>query len=389
MSSTCSVPASATVNRALPSHPAAISASDNRASKQNDNTQSTGGGISYEGRLSLVDPSAAAALHPSAMDFDQAVVLRRIKAECDMLDFQSIHHHNHKDNFMGVDMSSLPLYSAGFSPNHPANGPIDGAQTHQTSAGMDRIKTPEYPSTPIRQQLTTANGMMTDPSGSNTRHQNDSGISPGSTGAAGSTNSSNDTKKRNGLSESCGEDATAGSVPSGSPYSDHYSGDERRMLLTPTEEDDDDMMDGADDDDDDLLDEESSSRGAGSDVVGEALSRLERALMTQTGASGIMMTEGSSIPGMGGSVYQCNMCSYSATSRFHFQAHLNSHFDVKCTHCDFTARTEGKLRAHIRNAHSDVAGKQKINLKNSIEMDTNDPLLCIEKCRTRRGNGQF
>ena len=363
MSSTCSVPASASANRSLQTHPAAVS--DNRSLKSNEqhDTHSTGGGISYEGRLSLLDPTAAESLHPSAMDFDQAVVLRRIKAECDMLDFQSIHHHNHKDNFMGVDMSTLPLYSSGFSPNHPANGSGAGlfssvGQAQQASAIVDRsaIKTPEYPSTPIRQQPTTANGMMMDPSGSSGRQQNDSGISPGSTGAAGSTNSSDDTKKRNGHSESCGEDPAVGSAASGSPYSDHYSGDERRMLLTPTEEeDDDDMMDGADDDDD-LLDEEGSSRGAGSDVVGEALSRLERALLAQTGGMGGVTTEGSSMPS--GALYQCNMCSYSAASRFHFQAHLNSHFDVKCTHCDFTARTEGKLRAHIRNAHSDVTGKK-------------------------------
>jgi hypothetical protein len=366
MSSTCSVPA-ATLNRSLQTHPAAVS--DNRSLKQNDqdNAHSTDGGISYEGRLSLLDPTAAASLHPSAMDFDQAVVLRRIKAECDMLDFQSIHHH--KDNFLGVDMSTLPLYSAGFSPSHPAtNGSAAGlfssvGQTQQASTIVDRsvIKTPEYPSTPIRQQSTTANGMMMDPSGSSARQQNDSGISPGSTGAAGSTNSSDDTtKKRNGHSESCGEDPAVGSAASGSPYSDHYSGDERRMLLTPTEEDDDDMMDGPDDDDDDLLDEEGSSRGAGSDVVGEALSRLERALLAQSSGMGVggVLTEGSSMPA--GAVYQCNMCSYSATSRFHFQAHLNSHFDVKCTHCDFTARTEGKLRAHIRNAHSDVAGKKQM-----------------------------
>jgi hypothetical protein len=62
------------------------------------------------------------------------------------------------------------------------------------------------------------------------------------------------TKKRNGHSESCGEDPVVRSAASGSPYSDHYSGDELRMLLTPTEEDDDDMMDGPDDDD--LLDED-------------------------------------------------------------------------------------------------------------------------------------
>ena len=341
MSSACSVPA--TLNRALPStHPVAT---DNRTVTNQSNHDLSAPHISYEGRLSLVAPGSnesSSAIHPSGMDFDEAVVLRRIKAECDILDF-------HKDSFMGVDMSSL--YSAGFSPNHPAGhtgGLFSPGQTQQL-ANQDRNKTPtDYPSTPTRHQ-------QIDPSGSSMR-QNDSGISPGSTGAAGSahgsTNSGDEMKKRNGNSESGGEDAAAGSAASGSPYSDHYSADERRMLLTPTEEDDDDMMDGPEDDDDDeLLDEEGSSRGAGSDVVGEALSRLERALMAQSGGVGVNNPDGTS-----GSVYQCNMCSYSATSRFHFQAHLNSHFDVKCTHCDFTARTEGKLRAHIRNAHSDVIG---------------------------------
>lgn len=340
MSSACSVPsATVAVNRSLPSH--SLSPSGNRtALNESNHSEGVNGltGLSYEGRLSLLGPSSGTSdpvlhHHQSRMEFDQTVVLRRIKAECDILDFQSIH----KDNFMGVDMSTLPLYSAGFSPNHPANP----AGIFSSVQGQNQQESAEYPSTPVKQTQTI-----------NAPHQNDSGISPGSTGAAGSaagsTNSGDELKKRNGHSESGGEDPAAGSGVSGSPYSDHYSGDERRMLLTPTEEDDDDLLD----EDDDLLDEESSSRGAGSDVVGEALTRLERALMTQPGGIG-----SSSNPDSSGAVYQCNMCSYSATSRFHFQAHLNSHFDVKCTHCDFTARTEGKLRAHIRNAHSDVIGK--------------------------------
>ena len=372
MSSTYSVPAAtvAVTQHSLPSHPV----TDNRKVNESSHTGAANrlAGISYEGRLSLLGPDSVS--HPSAMDFDQAVVLRRIKAECDMLDFgQSIH----KDNFMGVDMSTLPLYSAGFSPNHSANPTLFSSSGQTQQATADRMKTPEYPSTPVRQQQTTAG--MIDASGNSIRQQNDSGISPGSTGAAGSaagsTNSGDEMKKRNGHSESCGEDPAAGSAASGSPYSDHYSGDERRMLLTPTEEDDDDMMD----DDDDLLDEESNSRGAGSDVVGEALSRIERALMVQTG--GIAGGEGSS----GGAVYQCNMCSYSATSRFHFQAHLNSHFDVKCTHCDFTARTEGKLRAHIRNAHSDVLGNY---INNCLKKNLNVNVVATQFDRNGRfGNG--
>lgn len=83
--------------------------------------------ISYEGTLSLLSSSDINADHQASaigdsssiaaeMDFDhhhQAVVLRRIKAECDsMLDFKMDHHHN----FMaGVDLSGA-LQLAAFSP---------------------------------------------------------------------------------------------------------------------------------------------------------------------------------------------------------------------------------------------------------------------------------
>ena len=214
------------------------------------------------------------------MDYDQTVVLRRLKAECDML--TDYHHQKVNQEFMDV-------YS--FTVNQ---------------------KTPEMPSTPQAE--------------SKQQVQNDSGISPGSTGAAAANSGDESAVKR---SSESGEVASAASA---SPFSDRFSGDE------------DDMMD----EEEEYLDEESASREATSDVVGDALSRLERALNSQP-------TENAA---NNQTVYQCTMCSYSATSRFHFQAHLNSHFDVKCSHCDFTARTEGKLRAHMRNAHPESLGKE-------------------------------
>lgn len=78
------------------------------------------------------------------------------------------------------------------------------------------------------------------------------------------------------------------------------------------------------------------------DVVGDALSRLQRAL---DGPRAPHIADSGSVHPLPAEEeengYQCHLCSYSAGSRFHFQAHLNTHFDVKCTHCDFTARTEG------------------------------------------------
>ena len=269
-----------------------------------------------------------------------------------MLDFKMDHHHN----FMaGVDLSGA-LQLAAFSP---------------TSTGLFS-STDALPATPVRSQM--APGSVAVSGGDQQlRQNNDSGISPGSTGAGGAGSSSSSVDEmgsvKNGVSGgdlllSQRDDARA---PRSSPFSvseANSSADERRMMLTltPMDEDDDEMLEEEEEEEDleedeDLLDDEegSCSRGAGSDVVGDALSRLERALMNQQQQTDGSSTSSTAATGAA-AAYQCSMCAYTATSRFHFQAHLNSHFDVKCLHCDFTARTEGKLRAHMRNAHSDVAG---------------------------------
>lgn len=37
-----------------------------------------------------------------------------------------------------------------------------------------------------------------------------------------------------------------------------------------------------------------------------------------------------------------------------FQEHLRSHYNYKCLKCDYTSRTEGRLRRHLKDFHSDV-----------------------------------
>lgn len=37
-----------------------------------------------------------------------------------------------------------------------------------------------------------------------------------------------------------------------------------------------------------------------------------------------------------------------------FQEHLRSHYDYRCLKCDYTSRTEGRLRRHVKDFHSDV-----------------------------------
>ena len=55
-----------------------------------------------------------------------------------------------------------------------------------------------------------------------------------------------------------------------------------------------------------------------------------------------------------GEMYRCHLCSYTGTSKYHFNAHMNTHFDHKCPFCDYTSRTEGRLKRHIRDFHSEV-----------------------------------
>lgn len=52
--------------------------------------------------------------------------------------------------------------------------------------------------------------------------------------------------------------------------------------------------------------------------------------------------------------YRCHLCSYTGDSKQNFNAHMNSHFDHKCPHCDYTSRTEGRLKRHIRDFHSET-----------------------------------
>nr|QRF78349.1 hunchback [Phoronopsis harmeri] len=56
----------------------------------------------------------------------------------------------------------------------------------------------------------------------------------------------------------------------------------------------------------------------------------------------------------GRETYYCHLCSYSGNSKFHFNSHMNSHFEHHCQHCDYTSRTEGRLKRHIKDFHSQV-----------------------------------
>lgn len=48
----------------------------------------------------------------------------------------------------------------------------------------------------------------------------------------------------------------------------------------------------------------------------------------------------------------CNICGFSCNSKFHYNSHMNTHGDHQCTMCDYTSRTEGRLKKHMRDSHT-------------------------------------
>ncbi|KHJ40467.1 zinc finger, C2H2 type [Trichuris suis] len=53
----------------------------------------------------------------------------------------------------------------------------------------------------------------------------------------------------------------------------------------------------------------------------------------------------------GVTTYVCH-CGFTNESKFHFNSHMNTHADHKCDICDYTSRTEGRLKRHMKQFHS-------------------------------------
>ncbi|XP_050409178.1 uncharacterized protein LOC126824050 isoform X2 [Patella vulgata] len=51
--------------------------------------------------------------------------------------------------------------------------------------------------------------------------------------------------------------------------------------------------------------------------------------------------------------YFCHLCSYAGDSKPDFDQHMSIHFEYSCPHCDYTSRTEGRLKRHIKDFHTD------------------------------------
>lgn len=54
----------------------------------------------------------------------------------------------------------------------------------------------------------------------------------------------------------------------------------------------------------------------------------------------------------GQNVLVCPICGFSCNSKFHYNSHMNTHGDHQCSMCDYTSRTEGRLKKHMKESHT-------------------------------------
>ncbi|XP_052260148.1 uncharacterized protein LOC127864529 isoform X2 [Dreissena polymorpha] len=52
-------------------------------------------------------------------------------------------------------------------------------------------------------------------------------------------------------------------------------------------------------------------------------------------------------------LYFCHLCSFSGSTQEEFDGHMSVHFEHICPHCDYKSRTEGRLKRHIKDFHTD------------------------------------
>lgn len=57
--------------------------------------------------------------------------------------------------------------------------------------------------------------------------------------------------------------------------------------------------------------------------------------------------------------YQHNPFHASGPTKEEFDQHMVVHFGYRCPHCDYTSRTEGRLKRHIKDFHTDTENKQR------------------------------
>lgn len=50
--------------------------------------------------------------------------------------------------------------------------------------------------------------------------------------------------------------------------------------------------------------------------------------------------------------FRCHLCPFQGSSKSEYSGHMASHMDHKCPLCDYRSRTEGRLKRHVKDFHS-------------------------------------
>ncbi|KAL4217859.1 hypothetical protein ACF0H5_022598 [Mactra antiquata] len=59
------------------------------------------------------------------------------------------------------------------------------------------------------------------------------------------------------------------------------------------------------------------------------------------------------LPSVKEGLFFCHLCSFSGSTQEEFDQHMSVHFEHICPHCDYKSRTEGRLKRHIKDFHTE------------------------------------
>ena len=60
-------------------------------------------------------------------------------------------------------------------------------------------------------------------------------------------------------------------------------------------------------------------------------------------------------------VHSCQLCEFTSPDKIQYNAHVDAHFDNRCTICNYGTRTKGRLNRHIREFHKELAEQLNLN----------------------------
>lgn len=82
----------------------------------------------------------------------------------------------------------------------------------------------------------------------------------------------------------------------------------------------------------------------------------------------------------GPTLYRCNVCQYTCAQKFHFNSHMNTHTDRQCAFCDYTSRTEGRLKKHMAEAHRPPSATDDLT-PHGLKVEPEDALALFNATR--------